>query len=186
VDQRLGWKAGFGTKQAMAKLGLDGPLAAPITRATLLPDGGSQDISGWKAPLAEAELAVRLGEDQAIEAIAPAIELIDLHGPTDDVEAIMAAGIYHRAVVLGEFSARSPDGLTLDVGDHHGADPYALTGRPEAVLRSMAATVAARGEELRAGDVVICGTAVPPLPLAAGQQIRVRFNGLGEVSVRIM
>jgi len=79
--ERLGWKAGFGTTAAMEMLGTTGPLAAPLTTATLVADGGSQSIEGWARPILEAELAVRIGPDGEVEAVAAAIELVDLHGP---------------------------------------------------------------------------------------------------------
>jgi 2-keto-4-pentenoate hydratase len=180
--ERVGWKAGFGTAKAMEQLGISAPLAAPLTRATLLDDGAEQAVGDWTAARLEPELAVRVGDDGGVAAVAPAIELVDLHGPSDDVEAILAAGIFHRAWVLGEFRPPELDGITLDVGDHEGADPYALTGRPEDVVRALAGS----GTPIAPGDVVICGSAVPALEVAPGDQVTVRFNGLGEVGVRLV
>ena len=183
---RLGWKAGFGTKQAMAALGTTGPLAAPLTTATLLEDGGEQSIQGWARPLLEAEIAVRIGAGGGIAGIAPAIELVDVHGPQDDVDAILANGIYHRAVVLGEWAFARPHGLTVDVivngtFEVTAADALAQIGEPADVLAGMAAN----GAELRPGDVVITGATVPPVPIRPGDEVTVRINDLGDVSVRV-
>src|SRR5690242_15500431 len=104
---RLGWKAGVGTAAAMQRIGTSAPLVGFMTDATLLADGASCDITGWANPRLEAEVAVRLGADvpagataeqarDAIEAIAPAIELVD-PGEPDDVEAVLADNIWHRA-----------------------------------------------------------------------------------------
>jgi 2-keto-4-pentenoate hydratase len=51
------------------------------------------------------------------------------------------------------------------------------------VLASMADTLAACGAVLRAGDVVITGSVVPPLPVADGERWQVVAPGLGEVAV---
>jgi 2-keto-4-pentenoate hydratase len=184
--ERLGWKAGFGTTAAMEMLGTTGPLAAPLTTATLVADGGSQSIEGWARPILEAELAVRIGPDGEVEAVAAAIELVDLHGPLDDIETILANGIYHRAVVLGEFTSARPPELIIDVvrngvADTTGADACALTGLPEDVLRHMGS----HGADLQPGDVVITGAAVPPLEVTPDDVVLVRFPDIGEVSIRL-
>jgi hypothetical protein len=92
----LGWKVGFGSPAAMEKLGIDRPLVAPITHATLLEDGATVDISAWTNPKIELEIAVHAGIG-----IGVALELVDLHTPPDDSREILAGGIYHRHTVLG-------------------------------------------------------------------------------------
>lgn len=146
--RRLGWKAGFGTAAATQKLGTSGPLAAPLSEATLAPSGTSFDISGWGKPVLEPEVAVRLGADvdasqgrdeieAAVDAVGAAIELVDLAAASDDAGAILAAGIFHRAFLLGEMIALAPGtslaDLRVDVragGEDHalGADPAAVLG----------------------------------------------------------
>jgi 2-keto-4-pentenoate hydratase len=64
------------------------------------------------------------------------------------------------------------------------SDPEALTGELGFVLASMADTLAASGAVMAAGDVVITGSVVPPIPVAAGSW-RVVADGLGEVSVGV-
>lgn len=181
MSSRLGFKAGFGTPQAMAILGTSAPLFAPLTTATLVDDGGSVRVDSWAKPVLEAEIAVRIGHDGEIAAIAPAIELADLHGPLDDAEAILSHGIYHRAVILGEFSQRSADGLTVEVlrngaREAGPADALALIGDPREVLRQIA--------DRQPGDVIITGATVAPIPITPGDAFVVRFHDLGEVSIR--
>ena len=80
----LGWKVGFGSPAAMATLGIDRPLVAPITHATLLEDGATVDVSGWANPMIELEIAVHAGVG-----IGVALELVDLHTPPEDPQDIL-------------------------------------------------------------------------------------------------
>ena len=202
--RRLGWKAGFGTAAAIEKLGTSGPLAAPLTDLTLEPSGASFDISGWGKPVLEPEVALRLGADveagqsraevrAAVTAVGAAIELVDLGEAGDDASAILAAGIFHRAVLLGEMvpldSGASVAEVRIDVlsgGEEHAvaADPAALLGDLLAVLAAMAELLAPIDDGLRAGDVIITGAAVKPFELVGGEAVAVRV-GPSEVSARI-
>ena len=139
-------------------------------------------VAGWEKPVLEAEIAVRIAHDGRVEAIAPAIELADLDGPVDDAEAILACGIFHRAVILGTFVEREADGLQVEVLRNGAAvagpaDALVLIGHPRDVLSAIDA-------DLAPGDVVITGATVPPIPITPGDEFLVRFHDLGEVSIR--
>src|SRR5687768_3270951 len=62
-DDRLGWKAGFGSQAALAALGTDRPLVGRLTAGRLLPDGSAVHVSGWTKPVLEAEVAAHLATD---------------------------------------------------------------------------------------------------------------------------
>ena len=77
-----------------------------------MPSGGSVSVAGWTKAVLEPEVAVHLGSDlpggagedaarEAIGALGAAFELADIDFPPDDPEAILAANVYQRAVVLG-------------------------------------------------------------------------------------
>jgi 2-keto-4-pentenoate hydratase len=72
-------------------------------------------------------------------------------------------------------------------GEEVGAtdDPAALTGEIVEVVRLTAETLAECGERLRAGEVVITGSALPPQPVAAGQRVEVELGPLGALSLRL-
>jgi 2-keto-4-pentenoate hydratase len=203
--RRLGWKAGFGTAAAMAGLRIDAPLSGFMTDRTLLPDGGSMPVAGWGKAVLEPEIAVRLGTDlgpgasreqaaAAIDALAPAIELADLSGPLDDVEAILAGNIFHRAVVLGTFvpvgDGVGLDGLRVDVAGAGGpiaedVDPTELLGDLADVVRLLADALPAADDRMRAGDVVITGSVIPGIAVSGGERVEVSAAGLGSVSVAL-
>lgn len=198
--RRLGWKVGFGSPSALTALATDRPLVGFLTSDRLLPDGTEVPVAGWTRPVLEAEVAAHLGSDveagatpaEVLAAVAGwsvAIELADLDRAPDDVEAILAGNIYHRHVLLGPVLAARPSSSSFAVlrdGSKVAATsaPEELTGELGFVLASTASTLAACGEQLRAGDVVITGSVVPPIPAEVGTWV-VSASGLGEVSVRI-
>ena len=109
----------------------------------------------------------------AIAALSPAIELADVDLPPEDVEAILNGNIFQRHVVLGprDASARRRQHVAASPAASFGAasrrraptDPEAATGKLIDIVRHVADLLAAFGERLRAGDVIITGSIVPPL-----------------------
>ena len=118
-----------------------------------------------------------------------AIELVDLG--SGEVEEILAGDIFHRHVILGAVDRRAP---TLDdlrgaivLGDERQDvdDPLALVGDPVAALAHLATHLAAFGETVRAGDVLITGSIVPALAVAPGQRLEYRLEPLGELTLHV-
>jgi 2-keto-4-pentenoate hydratase len=198
-ERQIGWKVGFGTPAAMEMLGTDRPLVGFLTDRGLLPDGAAVSIGDWAAPMLEPEVAVHLAHDvedgatweqvrAAIGGVSAAIELADVHPPPADVERILADNVFQRHVLLGPVvgSDQRPTvgRLVRDGEEVARADtPDALTGDVVEVVRLTAETLAANGARLRAGEVVITGSLVPPLPVAPGERITAELPPLGSVSV---
>ena len=62
----------------------------------------------------------------------------------------------------------------------------ANTGRMLDVVAHMAATLAAAGESLKRGDVIICGSVVPPIFIEpADTSVAFALAGIGEVTVQL-
>lgn len=192
-----GWKAGLGTAAAIDRVGTGAPVAGFLTDATRVADGGRVALDGWSSPTFEPELAIRVDADvppsasldevaAAIGALAPAIELVDLE-PPDDLVAVLAGNIFHRAYLVGAWipaTAADVAAARLDVavdGDAHATqvDPAAALGDLLAVVRSVAAQAALAGAGLRAGELVITGSAIPAIALAGGETLTVTLTGSG-------
>lgn len=170
-----------------------------------MPSGGAASVAGWTKAVLEPEVAVHLGSDlpggagedaarEAIGALGAAFELADIDFPPDDPEAILAANVYQRAVVLGPASEAGAGGDLAGVEGRvvrDGAevartdDPQAMTGEIVELLSYIADLLDAFGERLRAGDVVIAGTVVPALEVADGGEIHFDLGPLGAVDVTI-
>jgi len=132
--------------------------------------------------------------EAAIAGIAPAIELVDIHTAPEDPERILAGNIYQRHVVLdGAGPARAgaaSDGLTCRVM-RRGAefarttDPQANTGEWLDIVRHVADVLAAFGERLRAGEIIITGSVVPPLAIEPDEDgIAFALDPVGSISVQ--
>ncbi len=205
--KRLGWKAGFGAPAALKNFALPGPLVGFMLTEARVVSGDAVSIAGWKKPVAEPEIAVYIGTTladghdaaavaRAISGIGPAIELADLDPAPEDVTKILAGNIFHRRVILGRSDATRSGARLEGLAGHvtrsgvkappvSGDALEANTGRILAVVAHIASTLAACGERLESGDVVICGSVVPPLFLDASDTgLTFALDPIGEVSVR--
>ena len=205
--QRIGWKVGFGAPAAMEMMGTAAPLLGYLTNATLRPSGATVDASDWDRPFIEFEVAVRMGRDvaadaspdqaaAAVDAIAPAIELANIHlaiGP-DTVTEIVAGNIFHTGLILGTWD-ESRAGLDIDglvaniaidgVETEQVADLQALPGFYPNIVAAVAKTLGATGEQLRAGDLIITGSVVQPVAASGGSEFTFTLGPLDSISVTL-
>jgi 2-keto-4-pentenoate hydratase len=204
-DRPLGWKVGFGTPAQLKQFNTSGPLVGFLTQNARVTPGGRVSLAGWTKPVAEPEVAVHIGSDlaagatlaaaaAAIAGISPAIELADVHEPATDPERILSHDIYQRHVVLdGSTPARlggAADGLTCRIV-RRGAefarttDPQANTGRWVDIVCHVANVLAGFGERLRAGEVIITGSVVPPIAIEPDEDgLAFALDPVGTISVR--
>jgi 2-oxo-3-hexenedioate decarboxylase len=62
----------------------------------------------------------------------------------------------------------------------------AVLGHPAAAIAMMANHLGARGQEIPAGTFIMTGGVTEAIPVAAGDNILVRFQDLGSVSMRFV
>lgn len=204
-DTPLGWKVGLGAPALMHKVGIAAPIVGFLMQSTQIKSGGSVSLKGYVRPVAEPEIAVRMAATPApgasadavraaIREIMPAIEIADMDPvPTpDNLDAVLDGDVFQRHVVLGEAprAGGSLEGLTSRV-TRRGAlintttDPEALTGKAVDIVAHVAATLAAYGETLLPGDIIITGSITPPQMLEADDTAFVHaLDPVGEVSIR--
>ena len=203
----IGWKVGFGAPSALELMQITAPLLGFITDATVLESGARVETTGWDRGVVEFEVAVYLGEDlgpgasdvearAAISAVGSAIELanIDLPLGAANVEEIVAGDIFHRGVILGE---PDPGRAGLDItglvarvlidGEERASttDLQANTGPYSWIVTTVADTLAANGEVLRAGDAIITGSVIPPIAVTAGIELTFVLYPFDPISVRV-
>lgn len=203
-EKAIGWKAGFGSAAAMEQLRITAPLVGFLTDKALVHSGKPLSLSGWVKPVAEPEIAVYIGKDlprgasrdavkAAISAVGPAIELADLDHAADDVETILAGNIYQRHLILGARDATRAgcvlDGLVARVARNGTeiaatAEFQSLTGDLVDIVRHVADLLAAFGERLRAGQLIITGSIVAPLFIEPDEEVTFDLEPIGGVSVR--
>ncbi len=200
----LGWKLAFGGPAAMERLGTNAPLVGFLTDRGLLASGSMVSLAGWTKPAAEPEIAVHLGKDlrggadrataiAAIAGLGPAIELADVDHPSDDVEGTLARNIYQRHVVIGTKNTRYAsgvlEGLTGRIIRNEAeiakvTEFEALSGELIAIVSHTADLLAAFGEKLEAGQIIIAGSIIPPLWVASGEELVFRLEPSDSISIR--
>jgi 2-keto-4-pentenoate hydratase len=202
--QAFGWKLAFGGPAAMERLHTNAPLVGFLMESALLSSNATLSIADWKKPAAEPELAVRLGKDlpansnrataiAAIAGLGPAIEIADVDHPPDDVEGTLACNIYQRYVILGPNDVSRAGGLLAGLSAlvlrngfeiANTPDLQALTGELIDIVRHTANLLAAFGESLQAGQIIIAGSIIPPLWVEPGEEIVFHLLPLGPISIR--
>jgi 2-keto-4-pentenoate hydratase len=200
-DRPIGWKLAFAAPAFQKSLQLTGPLVAYLPGSGARQSGDEISVAGWVKPVVEPEVAVYLGKDvaagadraaalSAIATLGPAIEVVDFVSPPVDVEEVLAGNIFHRNVVLGPARSVRIEDLTGRVfrrGDEvaRTSEVQALTGDIVDLVCQAANYVNAFGQRLRAGDVVICGSIVPPVTIDADEaEFGYALDPVGEISVR--
>jgi 2-keto-4-pentenoate hydratase len=204
-DAALGWKVGFAAPAMLERLKISGPLVGSLLQSARVRSGSSVSLAGWTKPVAEPEIAVHIGRDlapssdlktaeAAIAGISPAIELVDLDTAPEDPERILGGNIYQRHVVLPESTpagaGSTAQGLTCRIlrrGSEFAltTDPQRNTGDWIGIVRHVADLLAAFGERLRAGEIIITGSVVAPLIIEPGEEaIAFEVDPIGSVSIR--
>ena len=181
----VGWKIGFNAPAVQQHFGLAGPVVGYLTDSGLAADGATVAVSGWTAPAVEVEVAIRVGAGGTVAGLAPALELVDLDLPFDDLEAILAGNVFQRGLVLGPEVPGVDPGAIHAVVTKNGA--VAAEGRiaeePAATVAVVRSFLGDHGEALAPGDRIIAGSMVAPLAVGPGDEIRVAFGPLGELRV---
>jgi 2-keto-4-pentenoate hydratase len=203
-DVQAGWKLGFGSPSGLALFSLEAPLLGFLLSSAERPNGSAVDTSDWRQPVVEPELAVRLGRDlpagadtaeviACVRDLVPALELADVDTPPADVAEILAGDIFQRRFILGVENDRgwgSGPAALRGIVQHGSAetvvtDMEALTGGFLSNLAHAASVAARFGRGLRAGDIVLMGSVIPPAPLHGGDRVTFTVEGQPPVSVEV-
>ena len=200
-----GHKVGLASEAMQKMMGVDEPDYGHLLDDMEYHEGTAIPTAALCTPRVELEVAFILGKDipaegvpdeellDYIEWVVPSIELIDSR--ITDWKIKLADTIADNAsscgYILGKQRVAPAD---IDVA----AVPVELykngellaTGRSDAVLGNplnavswLARKVASFGVRLRAGDVLLPGTAIRAMDVAPGDKIRAEFAGLGTVDV---
>jgi 2-keto-4-pentenoate hydratase len=110
----------------------------------------------------------------------------------DNLDKVLEGDVYQRCVLLGASTrlGGSTEGLTSRL-IRRGAemarsiDPEALAGKLIDIVAHVANGIAAFGEKLSAGHVIITGSITPPVMIEPDEtEIAHALDPIGEVSVR--
>jgi len=119
---------------------------------------------------------------------------VDIDLPFEDLEAILAGNVFHRAVMLGPATGEtSVDGITATVtkdGEPIGEVPAAdvirdVVGSPPEVIRYVADFLEPHGASLEPGHVIIAGSLTAPVPVEPGDSFQVDLRPLGALRLSL-
>jgi 3-hydroxybutyryl-CoA dehydrogenase len=201
ANRRLGWKLGLGAPAALQRLGTSGPVVAFLTDAGLVARDRPVTVDGWHTALLEPELAVHVCQPVPPDAsheqlvgciggIGLAFELIDVDLPLEALESALSRGLFHRNVVLGEprrvaelpvTHARRMT-VSRDKRQVAATDVGPALERCARLLGFTARYLAAFGEAVREGDVVITGSLTDPLAVGFDDRWEMRLEGIADVA----
>lgn len=210
-DTSAGWKIAATSANGQQHIGVDGPIAGRLFARRLLHGPARVSLNHNRMGVAECEFVFKLRHDlpptgapytrddvlAAVDALHPGIEL-----PNSRFIDFAAAGAPQLAadnacahdMVIGEAVAshwRDLDLAQVRTAIHingklacsgSGAD---VLGHPLDALAWLANAHAERGTGLTAGEWITTGVTGQPTPVARGDDVEARLEGLGSVSVTL-
>lgn len=206
-EQLVGRKIGLTSKAMQDLLGVSEPDYGFLLASMLVPSGGTIRRSDLMQPRVEPEIAFWLAEDlhgpnvtaeqvlKATRGVAPSLEIVDSRIADWKItlaDTIADNGSSARAVVdpsqavpLGSLDLAHVDVVLLRNGDAVGRGTGAdVLGHPALAVAWLANALAAYGQHLRAGDLVLPGAMCAAVWAHAGDTFTAEFSGLGRVVVR--
>jgi 2-keto-4-pentenoate hydratase len=204
----VGYKIGCTSAVMQRYLGIPHPCGGGVFAKGVHANGVSLPAKDFVRVGVECEIAVRLAQDlepsrapftaeavaQAVEAYLPAIEIVDdryADWQTIGAPTLVADDFFAAGCVLGAPVARSAAPDLLDIvgravvngvedGRGTGAD---VLGHPHHALAWLANHLAASGNALRGGQIVLTGSLVKTVWLKPGDAVTMDLSGLGAVQV---
>jgi 2-keto-4-pentenoate hydratase len=189
-----GYKVGCTGEHVQAQFGMRGPVSGHLWRDELRQSGGWVSARRFTNLAVEAEVAALLGDDGAVAALFPVVELHDyvFRGEPPTLAELVANNAIHAGVVLPADPGRAGptlpedgrlellvDGEVVDSGE-----PFAMAGGAVASLDWLRAHLAAMGAALPPRALVLLGTPLRLVPVAAGARVSARVAGMhAEVSI---
>jgi len=202
--QRIVVKMGFASRAKMVQMGLSDVIWGRLTSDMLIEEGGSVSRSRFVQPRAEPEIAFVLRKSldgnvtgpealAAVEAIAPAIEIIDsrYRDFKFSLPEVIADNASSSGILIGAWHSPRTDfsnlGLTLSIAGRvvHAGSTAALLGHPLRSLVAAARVSAAAGEPLQAGWIVMAGGATPAEWIKPGQYVSIEMERLGRAGFHV-
>ncbi|ASL27816.1 2-oxo-3-hexenedioate decarboxylase [Azotobacter chroococcum] len=203
-----GLKMGLTSHAKMRQMGVVDPVYGFITDYGAVADGGEIDTRRLIHPKVEAEIAFvtrrplkgpgcHIGTVlAATDFILPAVEIIDSRYENFrfDLKSVIADNTSSARYVLGG-THRNAEGIDLKnlgvVMEKNGevvamASGAAVLGHPAQSVAMLANMLGARGREIPAGTLILTGGVTEAVAVAAGDNVIVRYQHLGSVSMRFV
>lgn len=205
----VGWKIAATSVAGQQHIQVDGPIAGCLLAARAREGGARIALAGNNMKVAEAEFAFRMGGDlpkreegysvdevlAAVATLHPAIEVPDSR--YEDFTRVGAPQLIADVACACWFAigpATAADWRKLNLARHSVAayrngelagegSGARVLGDPRAALAWIANELCTYGEGLRAGEVVITGTCLTPVPVVTGDSVTMDFGAFGALEI---
>jgi 2-oxo-3-hexenedioate decarboxylase len=202
--RRIGVKMGFTSRAKMVQMGLSDLIWGGLTSDMLIEEGETVYAEDYVHPRCEPELCFLLKRPlqglvtpmealAAVEAVAPAIELIDSRYKDFkfSLPDVIADNASSSGLIVGNWHRPDLDmsnlGLVLSINGRavELGSTAALLGHPVRSLVAAARLAGAAGECLEAGSLVMAGGATAAVALTPGMHVRCEIQHLGSVAFSV-
>jgi 2-keto-4-pentenoate hydratase len=201
-----GYKIGLTSKPMQEMANSTEPDYSAVLDNMFYPEAGESPRSDWQQPLIEIEMAFVMKERlagpginvaeviRATDFVLPAIEIVDFrvaYGPGMDVRDTIADLAAVGGVILGgnpmnlrDIDIRNVGGSLIINGEvREEGNSVAVLGNPLNAVAWLANKLSEFGVAFEPGDVILSGSFLRALPVAAGDEIIARFDsGFGDIT----
>ena len=202
-ERLLGIKMGLTSRVKRLALGIHEPVYGRLTTGMVAAFDQPLPLGGMISPRAEPEIALVFGKSigpemtiaavlGAVDAVLPAIDVVDTRysGPFRLPDSV-ADNAGAARIILGAVGRRPADLVDLSVlgcvfrhrGGIDTAAGGAVMGHPGAAIVWLVRALAARGQHLQEGAIVMTGGLTASVRLRPGETLTAEFDGLGSVGV---
>ena len=203
-----GYKAGLTSHAKMKQMGVTDPVFGFLVDEFVVPEGAEIKVSDLIHPKVEPEICFITRTElkgpgchigavlAASDVVLPGIEVIDsrYRDFKFDLKSVVADNTSAARFVVGGriASARDVDLRTLGVVLEKNGQPVAMgagaavLGHPAAAVAMLVNHLGRHGQSLPAGSLVFSGAITEAVAVQAGDNITLRIQNLGSVSVRFV
>lgn len=204
----VGYKAGLTSFAKMRQMGVESPVFGYLLDAHAVPDGGACRFAELIHPKVEPEIAFVLRRElrgpgchvgavlAATDFVMPGIEVIDsrYRDFKFDLKSVVADNTSAARFVVGgqPLGVAGVDLRTLGVVLEKNGEPVAfgagaaVLGHPATAVAMLANMLGARGEAIPAGSVILSGGITAAVEVRPGDNVTLRVQRLGSVSMRFV
>lgn len=203
-EQLVGVKLGFTSHAKMIQMGVDDLIWGRLTDRMMIEDGGAINLNNYVHPRVEPEIAFLLkrplagavtlaAAQAAVEAVAPAMELIDSRYEAFkfNLADVVADNCSSSGFVIGAWREPEADvsnlGMLLEFNGHpvQTGSSAAILGHPLRSLVNAARLAESAGFELDPGWIVLAGAATAAEALKPGIHVRTVVEKLGTAELNV-
>ncbi len=204
----VGYKAGLTSRAKMRQMKVDTPIFGYLLDTCAIADGGTCKVAELIHPKVEPEIAfVTKAELEgpgchigtvlaATDFVIPGIEVIDsrYRDFKFDLKSVVADNTSAARFVVGgqPMGVQGVDLRTVGIVLEKNGEPVAfgasaaVLGHPAAAVAMLANHLAARGESIPAGSLILSGGITEAVAVKAGDNVTLRVQGMGSTSLRFI